>query len=394
MPEAIGIVSPQELLELATKDEIESRLITQDGDDKSTNAQWQLHHGPFEPAQFSALPAEQWTLLVQAVDHYRADIAALLAALNFIPRWRIDDIMISYAAEGGNVGPHFDQYDVFLVQVSGVRHWRIGQHCDADSATREDSELCLLSNFEDHADYLLEPGDVLYVPPGQAHYGIAQDSDCITLSIGFRAPSASEMLSALSDRHNLQPSAFARFRDPERSPEKEPERKSEKDSAAQAHIASAEISSADLDACKRVLRELLEDEAALADAFASLVTESKYLDALDQFDDIDDTDGFNELDERATFNETEKRPEGMQCQYRLAGDARLAWHRAGEKLSAYANGERIASLSLAAYSAAAEAFISLSAKLPHSELEPELLKALGDDFTSELLELGILLSAR
>jgi len=133
------------------------------------------------------------------VNHHVGEVAALIEPFRFIPDWRIDDVMVSYASEGGGVGPHYDQYDVFLVQGAGRRFWRIGQHCDENSALLPHDDLRLLADFDCAAEYILEPGDMLYVPPGIAHDGVAMDDDCMTYSIGFRAPSRRELIANWGD---------------------------------------------------------------------------------------------------------------------------------------------------------------------------------------------------
>lgn len=160
---------------------------------------WALEQGPFDAERFADLGALPWTLLVQAVDHHVPEVAALLSQFRFVPDWRIDDVMISFATTGGGVGPHFDQYDVFLIQGRGRRRWRIGQRCDDATPLREHQDLRLLAEFDVQSVYDLGPGDVLYVPPGVAHDGIALDDDCMTLSIGFRAPSRAELITGWSD---------------------------------------------------------------------------------------------------------------------------------------------------------------------------------------------------
>ncbi|AUW58841.1 cupin [Sphingobium sp. SCG-1] len=181
-------LEPDELAGLACEDDVESRLILQ----KRTG--WKLEHGPFAESRFAKLGKKPWTLLVQAVDHYAPNVAALIDPFRFIPNWRIDDVMVSYASDGGGVGPHFDQYDVFLVQGLGKRRWQIGPQCDATTPLLPHDDLRLLANFEATDEWILEPGDILYVPPGFAHNGVAVGNDCMTYSIGFRAPSRSELI--------------------------------------------------------------------------------------------------------------------------------------------------------------------------------------------------------
>ncbi|MCI4589607.1 cupin domain-containing protein [Sphingobium sp. BYY-5] len=183
-----NVLEPDELAGLACEEGIESRLIVQSGET------WVLEHGPFAEDRFSQLDGAPWTLLVQAVDHYAPDVAALLDPFRFIPNWRIDDVMVSYATDGGGVGPHFDQYDVFLIQGLGKRRWRVGDQCDRTTPLRPHDDLRLLTDFEATGEWVLEPGDILYVPPGVAHDGVAVGDDCMTYSIGFRAPSRPDML--------------------------------------------------------------------------------------------------------------------------------------------------------------------------------------------------------
>ncbi|MBO3274201.1 ribosomal protein uL16 3-hydroxylase [Pseudomonas schmalbachii] len=193
MPEFSSPLSPDELAGLALEDMIESRIVIEHG-----NNPWELRRGPFKEEDFKTLPERDWTLLVQAVDQFIPEVAELLEHFRFLPSWRIDDVMISYAAPGGGVGPHFDNYDVFLLQGHGKRRWKIGQTCDADSPLLTHPDLRILAQFDQSDEWVLEPGDMLYLPPRIAHYGIAED-DCMTYSIGFRAPSAAEVLTHFTD---------------------------------------------------------------------------------------------------------------------------------------------------------------------------------------------------
>ncbi|MES2290446.1 MAG: cupin domain-containing protein [Pseudomonadota bacterium] len=189
----VNPVEPDELAGLACEDDAEARLIEQ------TRASWKVEYGPFAEKRFAKLGKKPWTLLVQAVDHVVPDVAALIDPFRFIPNWRIDDVMVSYASDGGGVGPHFDQYDVFLIQGLGKRRWRIGQACDEASALLPHDDLRLLAGFETVDEWVLEPGDILYVPPGVAHDGVAVGDDCMTYSVGFRAPSRSELVAHWCD---------------------------------------------------------------------------------------------------------------------------------------------------------------------------------------------------
>ena len=186
-------VSPEELAGLACEELVESRLVKQ-----SNKNDWELSNGPFSEEDFTGLPDSNWTLLVQAVDQWIDEVADIRDLFGFIPSWRVDDLMISYATPGGGVGPHYDYYDVFLLQGQGQRRWQVGHRCDSDSALRENSSLGILQDFDAVDEYLLNAGDVLYLPPRYAHWGIAE-SNSLCYSIGFRSPSVAEMTEGFSD---------------------------------------------------------------------------------------------------------------------------------------------------------------------------------------------------
>lgn len=184
IPAFKDILSPNELAGLACEDEVQSRLVS------LSRGKWQLESGPFAEDRFNDLPKTNWTLLVQGVNHYLPEAAELLSLFSFIPHARLDDLMVSFAPNGGGVGPHFDSYDVFLLQGLGQRRWRISQQ--ADLSLVKDAPLRILQNFVTEQEYVLEAGDMLYLPPHVAHWGVAV-GDCMTYSIGFRAPSAQEL---------------------------------------------------------------------------------------------------------------------------------------------------------------------------------------------------------
>ena len=179
-----GLLNREQLIDLACRDAAQSRLITQ------AKGKWEVKQGPFPPRAFSRLPKTQWTLLVQDVNHFIPSARDLLLRFNFIPYSRLDDLMVSYAPAGGGVGPHFDSYDVFLLQGMGRRQWQISAQQDKELVA--DAPLKILQDFRSEREWLLEPGDMLYLPPGYAHNGIAKDA-CMTYSIGFRAPSHQEL---------------------------------------------------------------------------------------------------------------------------------------------------------------------------------------------------------
>jgi len=249
-------VEPDELAGLACEPDIESRLITR------TDKAWEVENGPIPETRFGELGAKEWTLLVQAVDHYVPEVAALIEPFRFIPDWRIDDVMVSYAANGGGVGPHFDQYDVFLVQGLGSRRWQVGPRCDENTPLRSGSDLRQLAHFEVMDEWVLEPGDILYVPPGIAHNGTAVGDDCMTYSVGFRAPSRSELIGDFCDDLLESLNDDDRYSDIALSPQEQP----------------GEISSEAIDRLHAMLTEKTNDRAAFAHWFGRYNSTHKYPD--------------------------------------------------------------------------------------------------------------------
>ncbi|MFT5420643.1 MAG: 50S ribosomal protein L16 3-hydroxylase [Candidatus Endobugula sp.] len=195
MPELIDLIDGNELAGLACEAEIESRIIA----GYEVFGQWTCQQGPFTEDTFSTLPEKNWTLLVQGMDQWIDEVRDILQVFSFLPQWRLEDIMASYAPIGGGVGPHFDYYDVFLIQVSGSREWRLGQCCDEATSLQDNDQVKLLAEFVTEETHLLQAGDMIYIPAGKAHWGVASSEDCITFSVGFRAPSEKELLSTVFD---------------------------------------------------------------------------------------------------------------------------------------------------------------------------------------------------
>ena len=191
MPNFKGLLSPDELAGLACEEDVQARIVQQKG------KKWLVKKGPFDETDFGKLPDKDWTLLVQSVNHFLPEAADLLSQFNFIPHARLDDLMVSYAPNGGGIGAHVDSYDVFLLQGSGKRNWKISGtdvKNPADLSLLEDAPLKILKNFVPEQEWTLEAGDMLYLPPQIAHWGVAVGDDCMTYSIGFRAPKTDELI--------------------------------------------------------------------------------------------------------------------------------------------------------------------------------------------------------
>lgn len=203
-------ISPEDLAGLACEDGVLARIVAYERE----RDKWLLRHGPFPESMFPRMPHHDWTLLVQDVDKWDADIAGLLRHFDFLPRWRIDDIMVSFAAPGGSVGAHIDQYDVFLLQAHGRRRWQIDDRPHPPVHYRLDTELRLLQRFDPSHDWILGPGDMLYLPPGVPHHGVAEDA-CLTFSVGMRAPSAAELMGDWIDAMIADADESLRYRDPD-----------------------------------------------------------------------------------------------------------------------------------------------------------------------------------
>jgi 50S ribosomal protein L16 3-hydroxylase len=210
-------LQPEDLAGLACEELALSRLVMHD---RARDA-WSVRSGPFAEEEFPGLPDHDWTLLVQDVDKWDADVRALLPRFDFLPRWRIDDVMVSFAATGGSVGAHVDQYDVFLLQAQGRRQWQIDTRPSPPIAFRDDVELKLLREFGASHDWVLEPGDMLYLPPGVPHHGVALDP-CLTFSVGMRAPSSAELVGDYLDHLIEGADESLRYRDPDLAPPRDP----------------------------------------------------------------------------------------------------------------------------------------------------------------------------
>ena len=301
-PDFESPIDPDELAGLALEEEVESRLVLEHGE-----RPWELRRGPFAEDAFSELPERDWTLLVQAVDQFVPEVAELLENFRFLPSWRIDDVMISYAAPGGSVGPHFDNYDVFLLQGHGNRNWKIGQMCDSDSPLIEHADLRILADFEQTDEWSLDPGDMLYLPPRLAHYGVAED-DCLTYSVGFRAPSAAEVLTHFTDFLSQFLPDEERYSDADAQPVSDPH----------------QIQHDALDRLKALLAEHMGDERLLLTWFGQFMTEPRYPEQV-AGEELSEEELIDSLEQGAILVRNPS--------------ARLAWSEVDDNLLLFASGQ-------------------------------------------------------
>jgi len=210
------LITPEELAGMSCDKDIESRLIIQAGGKNN----WHLQRGPFSSATFKKLPKKKWTILVNGVDRFVPAVHAFLDNFSFVPFWRMDDVMISYAVDGGNVGAHVDNFDVFLVQASGRREWMIEDRPNLEDDFIPNLPVRLLRKFKPTHRWVLEPGDILYLPPRFAHHGIARGDRCMTISVGFRAPSLHEIINGVVSTALSHVNENIRYSDPELTPQR------------------------------------------------------------------------------------------------------------------------------------------------------------------------------
>jgi 50S ribosomal protein L16 3-hydroxylase len=295
-------VSPDELAGLSLEEEVESRLVVEHGD-----SPWELRRGPFSEDTYQNLPERDWTLLVQAVDQLVPEVAELIKHFRFLPNWRIDDVMVSFAAPGGGVGPHFDNYDVFLLQAHGQRRWRVGQTCDGDTPMLQHADLRILADFQGTDEWVLEPGDMLYLPPRLAHFGTAEDA-CMTYSLGFRAPSAAEVLTHFTDFLAQFLPDEERYSDADLVPVEDPH----------------QIQSDALDRLRAMLTEHMGDERLLLTWFGQFMTEPRYPERV-QGPDVGEQELLSALDDGAILVRNLS--------------ARLAWSEVDIGLLLFASGQ-------------------------------------------------------
>ena len=198
LPEIVGMFEPEDILELARSEEVTARLVRQYNDDD-----WRVKLSPLNADDFADLP-EKWSVLVQNLEQWSVELGEMWNRFGFIPQWQRDDIMVSFAPQGGSVGKHYDEYDVFLVQGYGQRRWQLGKWCDPSTAFKPNQPIRIFDDMgELVADEVMNPGDVLYIPSRMAHYGVAE-SDCLTFSFGLRYPNISDLTDKINEQFNRQ----------------------------------------------------------------------------------------------------------------------------------------------------------------------------------------------
>lgn len=270
LPNFKPLLDRTELFELAASEDAQTRMVIQT---PGSATGWRFKHGPFQRRALPPLKQPGWTMLVQGVDLHHDAVHALMAQFRFVPDARLDDLMISYATDQGGVGPHYDSYDVFLLQAQGCRRWRIGRQ--KDLSLQPDVPLKILANFEPEEEFLLEPGDMLYLPPRHAHDGIAE-GECMTYSIGFRIPNRAELARELLQRlaeDAEETVGVSLYRDPDQAAVGQP----------------AEIPSAMLAFAQEALRDALKDSQAFARGLGEYLTEPKpnvWFDAVEPADEM------------------------------------------------------------------------------------------------------------
>ncbi len=307
-PQFESPISADELAGLACEADIESRLIQEFGE-----RPWQVDSGPFDEAVFSSLPSSNWTLLVQDVDKHVAEISELVEPFRFIPDWRRDDIMISYAVDQGSVGPHTDGYDVFLLQAVGIRRWQISETPIIEAELINGLDIKVLRQFDADQAWDLSPGDILYLPPHFAHHGVAQ-GECMTFSIGFRAPTQAELLDATVNSLMENERGTQRYADP----------------SWQIESSASQISPQAIERLKQQLHKAIDDsDDLLTNIFGRLVTETKpSLESMAE----------QMIDERPEVSEISERFEQGEYLVRNAY-YRFAWSQTERNTELYFSGE-------------------------------------------------------
>ncbi|WP_372843332.1 JmjC domain-containing protein [Psychrobacter sp.] len=350
LPQLIGMFEPEDILGLSIDEDATARLLTQAASKQDGQPQWQLKKSPLAEADFDSLP-EQWSVLVQNLEQWSPELGALWQALDFIPQWQRDDIMVSYAPKGGSVGKHYDDYDVFLAQGYGSRRWQLGKFCDEQTQFVADEPIRLFDDMgEIIFDEILEAGDVLYVPPKLAHFGVAQD-DCLTFSFGCRRPNLMQIIDSLADVATNDSALFIPMLLP------------------QAVQASGELKTDSVEAIKTQLLQLLQSERGdtiIRQAVSEVVSKRQY-DVLVPEESLTTDDMIAALAAGAT----------LQADY----SNRLLYTQVDNDIVLYANGQRLDDLH--------ETSIALLVRLSNGEhLTLDDMEGVDPDEVMEWLENG------
>jgi len=301
LPNFESVVSPEELAGLACEEDVHCRLILERSGDKP----WAVRYGPFEEQDFLDLPESNYSLLVSECEKWLPELNDLLDQFRFIPDWRIDDLMISYAPQGGSVGPHVDQYDVFLLQALGTRRWQYCETPSQDDPVIEGLELAILQDFKPQQEVVLNPGDILYLPPGYAHHGVALER-CMTYSIGFRAPNAASALESFALESERFETISERYRDADLELERH----------------HAEITDQEIDRFRDMANRMLEQSPELwRDAIGKLLSDSAV----------------------ATPDDNDLQPVYLSdlqaCNWIRHPESRILYHRSADTIEVYYNGQ-------------------------------------------------------
>jgi len=292
-------ISPEELAGLACEDDVHSRLVIESG----AETPWKLSYGPFTEDDFLSLPETHYSLLVSECEKWIPEFAELLDQFHFIPSWRIDDLMVSYAPEGGSVGPHIDEYDVFLLQSYGRRKWQFSDNRVDNPPLIQGLELAIMQKFRADQEAILEPGDMLYLPPGIAHHGVALEP-CMTCSIGFRAPTSTEILESFvleTDRQNLGSKRYS-------------------DIELETDRFHAEITSIEIDHIKQMVISLLQQPRSVwVDTAGKLLSDSAVIDT-------------NPEQHPARFDDF------FESEWMINPDSKMLYHLSSDSLRFYCNG--------------------------------------------------------
>ena len=350
LPQLIGMFEPEDMLGLAIEEDASARLLTQAALKQDSQPQWQLKKSPLTEANFDNLP-EQWTVLVQNLEQWSPELGQLWQAFDFIPQWQRDDIMVSYAPKGGSVGKHYDDYDVFLAQGYGQRRWQLGKFCDKDTEFVADEPIRLFDDMgEIIFDEILEAGDVLYVPPKLAHFGVAQD-DCLTFSFGCRRPNLMQVIDSLADIATNDSDLFVPMLLP------------------QAVQASGELQTNSIEAIKAQLLQMLQSERGdtiIRQAVSEVVSKRQY-DALVPEESLTTDEMISALANGAT----------LQADY----SNRLLYTQTCDGIVVYVNGQRLDDLHVT--------LIALLVRLSNGEhLTLDDMEGIDPDEVMEWLENG------